>query len=40
MRTVPESPNAHATKVAKAEPTRTSLSDRGAPAGRSNVSRM
>ena len=36
-RTLPESPNAQATNVAKAVPTRMSLFDRGAPPGRSNV---
>ena len=38
-RTDPRSPNAHAVNVANAGPTRMSLSDRGSPAGSSNVSR-
>ena len=37
IRTDPLSPNAQATNVAKAGPTRTSLFDRGGPPGRSNV---
>src|SRR4029079_9700360 len=36
-RTLPESPNAQATNVANADPTRMSLFDRGAPPGRSKV---
>ena len=39
IRTEPDSPNAQAANVAKAGPTRTSLFDRGAPPGRSNVTR-
>jgi uncharacterized protein (DUF3084 family) len=37
--TLPRSPNAHATKVRNADPTRMSLADRGAPDGRSYVTR-